>query len=460
MRITNGLNDGQVLQRNRKNLSETIIKGIVETAGTLSVKVTKNGKPLKGFDFKKLADFKKGLFILQFAGIPAGGPYRIIFKFTAVDGKISFLKFNNIFVGDVWLLAGQSNMEGCGLIKDAAKPHPFVRAFFMNDRWAIAKDPIHNLYEAIDPVHAIISGGVNPVREKIKGTGPGITFGKEMYRLTNVPQGLICCAHGGTSMSQWNPALKKRKNKSLYGALLRRFEKNGSNVAGLLWHQGCSDTHPSKTVALYTQRMKKLIAAFRKDLGLANLPVVMVQISRTSQCVQDDKNWNNIQNQQRLLPKVIKNLSVVPSIDLSLDDWIHISGKGQQRLGRRLAYTAFVQKIGAKAGKKPVELKTVHRKINRCCNTVDIEVEFSNVAGALQSKDRPWGFALVHRNRTLYDAIYDVELKGSRVLIQTFFPVQDRHEIFLHYGLGTMPYCNITDSADRSLPVFGPVEVK
>jgi len=455
MRITNGLNNNQVLQRDKNNLSETIIKGITQSAGTVSVKVTKNNKTLKDFDFRELANLKKGSFTFKLTGIPVGGPFQIIFKFTSAKGSDAILEFNNILVGDVWILAGQSNMEGVGYLKDAAKPHPLVRAFYMNDKWATAKDPIHNRFAAIDPVHAIINGGANPVRDKHKGVGPGVAFGKEMYRLANVPQGLISCAHGGTSMSQWDPALKKHKNKSLYGALLRRFEKNGSNVAGILWYQGCSDTHPPKNVALYTERMKKLVASFRKDLKLTNLPVVMVQISKAAQCSQGRAGWNNIQNQQRLLPKTIKNLSVVPAIDLSMDDWIHLSGKDQQCLGKRLADAMYFRK-----SKKQIELKSVRKKINRLCNTIDIEVEFSNVSGSLQLKGRPWGFALSHFEGSLCDSIFDIKLNGSKVLVCTSLPADKPHRIFLHYGFGTMPYCSITDSADRSLPVFGPVKVK
>ena len=33
------------------------------------------------------------------------------------------------------------------------------------------------------------------------------------------------------------------------------------------------------------------------------------------------------------------------------------------------------------------------------------------------------------------------------------------YEAALHYGYGTEPYCNILDEANRSLPVFGPVQL-
>ena len=60
-----------------------------------------------------------------------------------------------------------------------------------------------------------------------KGAGPGVSFANEMFRLTGVPQGLICCAHGGTTMAQWDPKLKKDGDNSLYGAMLNRVKRNG-----------------------------------------------------------------------------------------------------------------------------------------------------------------------------------------------------------------------------------------
>ena len=45
-----------------------------------------------------------------------------------------------------------------------------------------------------------------------------LEIAKEMLRRTGVPQGLIACAHGGTSMAQWSPKLKRLGGDSLYGA--------------------------------------------------------------------------------------------------------------------------------------------------------------------------------------------------------------------------------------------------
>ena len=116
-----------------------------------------------------------------------------------------------VFVGDLWVLAGQSNMEGVGDLIDVTPPHPMVMNLGMNGKWARAEEPLHWLVDSPDPVH---SGNPNDRagrsaqqhRTRAKGAGLGLPFAVALVEQTRVPIGLVACAHGGTSMEQWNPA--------------------------------------------------------------------------------------------------------------------------------------------------------------------------------------------------------------------------------------------------------------
>ncbi len=459
MEILGGLMDYQVLQRNKKNVSETTLVGRCGSPGSLQIHVTKKGKTIPGFNWKTLAQVKAGQFTTKLVGIPVGGPYEVALRVLPKKGKSQddVFEAKNVLVGDVWLLGGQSNMEGIGLLTGAAKPMPLVHAFYMHDRWDVAKDPIHNLDKAVDLVHTDLNGGKPIVRSGPVGVGPGVGFGQTMHKLSGVPQGLIACAPGGTSNSQWAPARKNLGTRSLYGATLRRFYKNGANVAGIVWYQGCSDTNPTDAPK-YTDRMKKLVAAFRKDLRNPNLPFIMVQIATyfpTQPFTPEGKRaWNSVQDQERLLPKVIKNLTTVPAMDLELDDCIHISGPDQNRLGRRLAEAAWALIHGPKGGKLPIELKSIKRISPDAFN---FEVTFDNVVGALRSPGKPAGFSVVNTEGIEMPTIYRVDLEGNKVIIKTGLTTDtDDSAFFLTYGFGGDAYCNITDEADRSLPVFAP----
>ena len=98
--------------------------------------------------------------------LPVGGPYE-------VGGA------KNVLVGDLWILAGQSNMEGVGDLVDVETPHPLVHSFQSRERWAPAEEPLHWLGESPRPVHHIIWGQPVPDRDPAarpqpdEGCGPG-----------------------------------------------------------------------------------------------------------------------------------------------------------------------------------------------------------------------------------------------------------------------------------------------
>ena len=93
MKIICGLKNGALLQRDENNVCKCFFKA--ETNGEMKSSI---GIVLKNDD---------GRYVLT--GIPVGGPY----SFTLSDQK-DVIEFNDIYVGDLWFLGGQSNMEGAG----------------------------------------------------------------------------------------------------------------------------------------------------------------------------------------------------------------------------------------------------------------------------------------------------------------------------------------------------------
>jgi len=453
IQLKTGLFDHMVLQRNRRNVSHAVFTGRCTAGGPITATVRSGKRVVKGFADVEVGSVTQGRLRGCLQGIPAGGPYDIELKAGSATCVV-----RDVLVGDVWLLGGQSNMQGSAPFpKQRLAADPQVRAFYMDDRWAVAKDPIHNLWECMDAVHVEISGGQPVKPDKNYGVGPGPAFGQEMRRLTGVPQGLIACAHGGTSMTQWDPRRRDEGGKSLYGALVRRLRKNGGRVAGMIWYQGESDAGVA-VAPLYTARTKKLIAALRRDAADKALPVAIVQIARVIGVwwTEPASAWNSIQEQQRRLPSAIPNLTMVPAIDLTLDDGIHISGAGHYVLGRRLADAMQALRAGRRAGPPPLALKKLTVETER--GAAVVVAEFANVAGRLTAGSRPGGFTIV-TGKGVFNP-FDVELDGPCARIRSGMAVSDMAGASLHYGYGTDPYCNIVDDAGRSLPVLGPVVIR
>jgi hypothetical protein len=145
---------------------------------------------------------------------------------------------------------------------------------------------------------------------------------------------------------------------------------------------------------------------------------------------------------------------MAPAIDLPLDDGIHISGSGHQRLGKRLA-GAMLSLLKHPKGTKLLDVGSVKIQKDPDRNMATIVVEFKNVVGKLSANGRPLGFVLLDDNNLNY--VFDVRVEGNRAILRTDRTPADIVGKRLYYGYGNDPVCTITDSADRSPPAFGPM---
>lgn len=456
MKLTGGLAEGQVLQRQGKRGATADLLGLAGTPGPVAATLRGPRGIVPGWKARPVGRAARGKFSARLAGIPAGGPYRL--ELAAGKETAAVREF---FVGDVWLLAGQSNMEGCANRSGAARPHPLVRALTMGRQWRRAEEPLHLLAESPDachnagPPHTPAQAAAQR-RKHPKGVGPALHFAREMVRRTGVPQGLVSTAHGGTSMTQWDPALKNQGGGSLYGSFLLSARAAGPSHAGILWYQGESDTNVSDT-PLYTGRMRKLVAAARRDLRQPRLPWVTVQIARRiNSCpAAEEAAWNSIQDQQRLLPRKIAALETVAAIDLPLDDLVHIGAGGVAALGLRLARAADRLVHGNRAEPPPPALRAVGQPgLEEATLSRIVDIAFDHVPGGLRAPGEPSGFALVDAGGNAYPGIYRAALRGNTVRLYLNSPLPN--DIFVVYGHGTAPRCNIVDGRGMALPVFGP----
>jgi hypothetical protein len=453
MRILSGLSEGQVLQRLGSRGANVTFTGTSTADGPIRATLSKGKVTLKGWKKRLVGKVVRGKFSVKLSSIPVGGPYRLRLEAGKEHADVS-----PFFVGDVWILAGQSNMEGIGVMTGKAKPHPLIRAFSMRREWRLAEDPLHVLGESPDLCHTAVQltpKAAEEHRRKVdRGVGVGIFFAREMLeRSGGVPQGLICTAHGGTSMQQWSPDLKNLGGKSQYGSMFLSVRATGQPVSGVLWYQGESDANP-QDAPLYTERMKKLVAATRRDFRQPNLPWVIVQISRHFKEPGSPVDWNSIQEQQHLLPNKIKFFETVTAIDLSFDDPIHVGSDSFPRLATRLASAADRLVYDNKHESRPPQFRSV-RPVDPHPFLYTIEVTFDSVVGDLQALGEASGFMCVGPDGTPLDIIYKTELIGNKAKLHLGKKPLTGSQLF--HGHGFTPRCNITDTRGFPLPVFGPV---
>ncbi|MCC6730664.1 MAG: sialate O-acetylesterase [Chthonomonadales bacterium] len=459
IRVLHGLADHQVLQRGQNGAAEAALNGTCgsERAGTVEARVCAAGYPIAGHDWRAIGFAADGRWHGRLDGLPTGGPYRVDLRLAEDPEHTTAVR--DLLVGDVWVLAGQSNMEGVGDLVDVEPPSPFVHSLDMTDTWMLAEEPLHWLCDSPDAAHAEQSAPAQAEARRVarerrtKGAGLGLAFAVEMHRLTGSPIGLLPCAHGGTSMAQWDPELRGEGGASLYGSLVRRVRLAGGRVRGVLWYQGESDADPLAAVR-YRERMVEFVAGLRADLDDGQLPLAMAQIGRFAWPPDGSypSPWNTIQEVQRTLADQVAGTVMVPTVDLELDDGIHVGTQGLRRLGRRVARAACGALLGAPGGALPLRLDGAER------DGASVRVRFAGVNGALRRDARPAGFSLCDPSGHDLALIYKVTLPaGSPGTLVLHLNEPAPPGTHLWYGRGSDPYCNVTDDADMAAPVFGPI---
>ena len=452
--ITEGLTSWQVFQCNAENLARIVCSGAwLGEDGPVTARVLKDDLPLDGW--QEVGTAAGGAWTAAIESVPAGGPYTIALRIGDVVQAV-----DHVLAGDLWVLAGQSNMQGVGNMLDVVPPHPQVNMLAMNGAWRQAEEPLHILPESPDIVHARFDteearqAAIESSRNAPKGAGLGLAFAVEMVQRTGRPVGLVCTAHGGTSMDQWNPEKRDEGGASLYGSMYAQVQRAGGSVRGMLWYQGESDANPNAADA-FRDKFEAFIAAVRSDFNAPELPVYYVQIGRFTHPDPQPAPWNQVQAMQLATEQSVDAVGLAPSVDLELDDLIHIGTAGLKRLGKRLANLAERDLYGAGllGGPRPMSITREDTPYGK-----QIRVQFTGVNGRLTALGRPLGFSMsAGADGPLVPFLFKIDLPEDAPDPAVLWVHEVPENAHIWYGRGLDPCANITDEADMAVPVFGPM---
>ena len=296
--------------------------------------------------------------------LPAGGLYRIDTtvsgSITGIDWSAQGQKIYHIGVGDLFVITGQSNSAGYGRTPVADAPELGVHLCKNSEVWTLAAHPMN---DPEDTKHTVN-------REPASGHSPYLSFAKMMKKELGYPIGLIQESLGGSPISRWN----KQVNGDLYNSMVEsvcRCTDGDMRVAGILWYQGCSDANENDSAVYYT-RFKQMVEDMRADFKSPDLPVYTVQLNK----VHDQENilWADIREIQRRAAIEMKNVFVVPSLDLALNDGIHNSSASNIVIGERLARVALEGYY-----KKPCCFGFAPDIVSAVCDKNALTLTFSNI---------------------------------------------------------------------------------
>ncbi|GAB3045996.1 sialate O-acetylesterase [Spirosoma pulveris] len=222
----------------------------------------------------------------------------------------------------LFLLIGQSNMAGRGIPEaEDQQPHKRIWMLTKEQTWLPARDPLH-----FD-------------KPAVIGVGPGLAFAQKLVdsdKKVNI--GLIPCAQGGSGIDVWVPGAYYAATKSYpYDDAIRRTRKALENgeLAGILWHQGESDSQPEKA-AVYAGKLTALVNRIRTDLQAEKVPFMVGTLGDFY--VQKHPDAAQINTILETLPKSIPNMYVVSASGLTdKGDTTHFDSPSARTLGRRYA---------------------------------------------------------------------------------------------------------------------------
>jgi hypothetical protein len=247
----------QVFQRDHLDSADILVSGRAVGLGR-HLEVRWGSEPWRPFLCR--AD---GVFALRLDARPVGQATLTV-RSASRHGVVISRRY--VGVGDIYVIAGQSNASGRGA--HTASAHPALRAalFGNDDRWRGLSDPVDDATGQVDRVSADprAGGSVWPL------------LATELMAAEGVPLAFVPCAKGTTPIRSWvKDAAAPRSRDTLYGSMLRRVRAVGGRVRAVLFWQGEADARRLTSTDAYAAELRSLAAALARDCGA---PLVAAQL--------------------------------------------------------------------------------------------------------------------------------------------------------------------------------------
>ena len=342
--------DNMVFQRDQP----IVVKGNVSSTESNPIDVSKLSATLtqgKTSESVKAKAAKNGSFTCTLSAQKASlNPYSLQVQYA---GK-TVLKLAKVYVGDVFVAAGQSNMElnyvqyyenatynfGNGLITTGDLPKPLVDD---NVKFVIAN---HDVEDTDFPLSAV-NQSADAWLTADSTNSLHLSYLAQQFAMQlrakhpNVPIGIIQTAWGGT------PIRRHVQGGDIYANHIAPLK--GFHVAGVLWYQGCDDANNYGTALQYESQMTTLINQYRNVFGRKDLPFLYVQLARWT-------NYQYTQNVREAQRTTLdnanlqdrSNVAMTVSLDTDKGTSALIHPLGKDILGARMAAQYLAMENGTK----------------------------------------------------------------------------------------------------------------
>ena len=376
-----------------------------------------------------------------------------------ISGK-NTIELKNILVGEVWLLAGQSNMQRLlretanGEAAIAAADHPLIRLFNVSRQVAFKHQP--------PPLATWQPCSPETVKEF---SAAGYYFGVELQQELKVPIGLINSSYGGSQAEAWTPVeyllaspdlrptvertkiwdAERPRVKAEYEEQLQQWRANVEKakaagarpqpsppvpdalreyriassiydgmiaplipffIHGAIWYQGESNEARAQQYGILLPTM---IKAWRERWGQGDFPFGIVQLPnyRDPKPEPADEAWSHLRDAQRRTVLNTPKTGLIVTIDIGEAHDIH--PKNKLDVGKRMARWALADVYGRKMTKSGPMFRTAKIAGSKIVLTFDDVGQGLRIRDgdkldefAIAGADRKWHWAeakIVGKNR-------------------------------------------------------------
>ena len=199
-----------------------------------------------------------GSFVIELDALPAGGPYTLW-----VDSQVDEITIHNVYIGEVWLAGGQSNMEyplgRSDNARDVVTNCPVTRMHFYNvpvadtydEKAAAAEDAARWAVVSADTCYDMTGVGFYFARKVSEYLETHDEEGKDLHF------GIVGCYLGGTSVSSWQSveSLKRTPAGVMY---LDDFKRECDKWTSDEEYQKAEDDFYNETME-YVARVEKVL---------------------------------------------------------------------------------------------------------------------------------------------------------------------------------------------------------
>ncbi|MCE9605422.1 MAG: sialate O-acetylesterase [Planctomycetia bacterium] len=332
---------GGVLQRDVK----VPIFGTADDGDTITIAIQK-------FNVSTVA--KDGKWSVEVGPLEAGGPYTMSLSGT------SSLNVKNVFVGDVWVCAGESNMQSTvqnsSDFSAAILSRKNRELHFFNVKRSGSETPRQSNATRWSEGGAASVGAFSAV---------GYYFGRDIQAATKVPIGLIACNHFASSAEAWTtresilaePKLQRlvedappgRLDSQTPGRLFNGMLSPISRypIRGVIFYQGETNVERAED---YRLLFPLLIADWRKAWNNPDLPFLFVQITgfKPGSFKPNESKMAELRDAQLATWQQTPNTAMIVSTDFG--DAYSSVPRVKEPIGKRLAFAARALVYGEKIG--------------------------------------------------------------------------------------------------------------